>query len=99
MAITKKERLVLFERAGGRCQCTARHCLHHEPGERCTQDLGEGWDVYYLRGSNGKRSDNLVALCAICYQNIIAGWENENKEMIERMKAIRKSMSRYSLPG
>jgi len=99
MGISKKERLTLFEKAGGRCECRSNRCSHHAPGERCTQDLGDGWDAYYLRGDNGKVADTLVALCAICYKNIMGSWENDNKEMIERMKAIRKSMSRYSPPS
>jgi hypothetical protein len=96
MGITKKERLALFEKAGGRCECRSNRCRHHAPGERCTQELGDGWDAYYMRGSNGTGADNLVAFCAICYKNIMGAWEDDHREMIERMKAIRKSMSRTS---
>jgi hypothetical protein len=98
MPIKKNERLLIFERAGGRCECTSGHCLHHQPGERCTQELGEGWDVYYLRGDNSRDADTLIAVCAICYQNMIGGWEKHHAEMIQRMKTIRESIVRDSEP-
>jgi hypothetical protein len=80
MAVSRKQRIALFERAGGRCECTSARCSHHDAGERCNQDLADGWEVYIRRAKSGKGIENLIGLCAICFKNM-----QGNGRMIEQL--------------
>jgi hypothetical protein len=70
MAISEKIRRELYERAGGRCECTMRVCDHHPAGQRCPRNLVAGyWDAHHISTTGGDSLSNLIAMCATCHKN------------------------------
>jgi hypothetical protein len=52
VSLTERERQQIYDRAGGRCECTADHCDRHPAGERCSHPLESGfWDVSRARST------------------------------------------------
>ena len=69
MAISDATRQALFQRAGGRCECTMRVCTHHTAGRRCPVKLTSGWHAHHKTAGGPDTLSNLMAMCVRCHQN------------------------------
>ncbi len=70
MAVSKETKQKLYERAGGRCECTMSVCDHHRAGARCPHGLSWGvWDAHHRSANGGDDLGNLIAMCATCHKN------------------------------
>jgi len=67
--LTAFTRQLLYNRAGGRCQCTMHLCAHHRGGHRCPHRLAEGWQAHRISPSKGYVLSNLAAMCKTCHKN------------------------------
>jgi len=68
--LTPQVRQALFNRAGGRCECTMAVCLDHAPNVRCNKTLTTGqWDAHRKQKSGVYELWNLTAMCKECHQN------------------------------
>ena len=71
MAISQITRKALYKRAGGRCECRMNICKHHSAGQRCPRSLVSGeWIAHHRVADAGDNLNNLVAMCATCFNNI-----------------------------
>lgn len=69
MAVTQETRKKLYQRAGGRCECTMRVCKHHRVGTRCPHKLGPSWEAHHRTAGGPDNLGNLVAMCVTCHKN------------------------------
>lgn len=70
MAISPETRRAIFQRAGGRCECTMSVCSHHHAGRRCPHGLhGSSWEAHHRSRNGGDTPGNLIAMCATCHKN------------------------------
>jgi hypothetical protein len=70
MTVTQAVRDALYQRAGGRCECTMMVCEHHKAGTRCTRSLLVGfWDAHHRSAQGLDNLGNLIAMCATCHKN------------------------------
>ena len=70
MAISEEIKRKLFERVGGRCECTMSVCEHHISGSRCPRSLALGyWDAHHRVAGGSDDLGNLIAMCATCHKN------------------------------
>jgi 5-methylcytosine-specific restriction endonuclease McrA len=70
MAISETTRRELYQRAGGRCECTMSVCSHHPAGVRCGRELVAGyWEAHHRSREGGDTLSNLIAMCATCHKN------------------------------
>ncbi len=68
MAITQETRNALYQRAGGRCECTMQVCDHS--GRRCSRGLSPGyWEAHHRVAGGADTLSNLIAMCATCHKN------------------------------
>ena len=68
MAVSQAVRTEIYNRAGGRCECTMLGCDHN--GKRCTRGLySPGWDAHHINRNGSDGAGNLLALCATCHKN------------------------------
>lgn len=67
MAISQETKQKLYERAGGKCECTMSVCDHRG---RCPRGLSWGfWDAHHRSADGPDNLGNLIALCATCHKN------------------------------
>ena len=66
-ALTEKTRRDLYERAGGKCECTMKTCDHHTG--RCNAMLRGPWEAHRLRAGGNYVLSNLKAMCRTCHRN------------------------------
>jgi hypothetical protein len=70
MAVSAATKEALYQRAGGRCECTMRVCDHHRAGTRCQHGLAAGyWDAHHRVAGGPDTLGNLIAMCATCHKN------------------------------
>jgi len=70
MAISESTRQALYQRAGGRCECSMSLCKHHRAGDRCPHYLSLGiWEAHHRTAGGPDTLSNLIALCATCHKN------------------------------
>ncbi len=75
MGVTKETRRSLYQRAGGRCECTMRVCSHHKPipilgaARRCPHGLSGSWEAHHRSSGGPDNLGNLIAMCATCHKN------------------------------
>jgi len=68
MAISEETKKALFQRAGGRCECTMQVCDHS--GRRCGRGLSAGyWEAHHRTAGGPDTLSNLIAMCATCHKN------------------------------
>ena len=67
MAISQETKTKLFQRAGGRCECTMKICPHHTG--RCTTQLRGGWHAHHRTAGGPDNLGNLTAMCVTCHKN------------------------------
>ncbi len=68
MAITEETRRALYQRAGGRCECTMNVCDHK--GRRCSRGLTHGyWEAHHRVAGGSDTLSNLIAMCATCHKD------------------------------
>lgn len=70
MAFTQEVRQQAYRRAGGKCECTMKHCKHH--AGRCSTALGSSWEAHHAHSQAAGGHDglsNCVAMCKACHQN------------------------------
>lgn len=67
MAISQEIRNNLYQRAGGKCECTMKICTHHTG--RCNQNLGSNWEAHHRTAGGPDNLGNLIAMCATCHKN------------------------------
>ncbi len=58
-------RETVYERARGRCQCTAVSCPHHQG--RCNTDLRNDWHIHHLTAGGLDVLGGAIALCRTCH--------------------------------
>ncbi len=68
MAISAETRKKLFQRAGGRCECTMSVCENHSAGSRCPRKLTQ-WEAHHRSRDGGDNLGNLTAMCNPCHKN------------------------------
>lgn len=69
MAFTQAIKDQAYRRAGGRCECTMRHCGH---SGRCNKSLANGWEAHHAHSVAAGGHDglsNCVAMCVSCHRN------------------------------
>lgn len=66
MAVSNVTRRALYNRAGGRCECTMKVCSHHTG--RCTHGL-YSWEAHHRTAGGPDTLSNLIAMCATCHKN------------------------------
>lgn len=64
---TEAIREAVYNRSGGRCECTADDCAHHSG--RCGAQLRSRWDVLRKNPGGAFSAWNLQALCVRCHRN------------------------------
>jgi len=69
MAVSEETRKALYQRAGGRCECTMRVCDHHRAGYRCPHALNPGWEAHHRTAGGPDNLGNLIAMCVTCHKN------------------------------
>jgi len=69
MAISEKTRQDLYDRAGGRCECSMSVCSHHGASQRCTNKLWPGWEAHHKTAGGPDILSNLIAMCQTCHKN------------------------------
>jgi hypothetical protein len=68
MAISEETKKALYQRAGGRCECTMKICDHG--GNRCNRGLSPGyWEAHHRVAGGPDTLSNLIAMCATCHKN------------------------------
>ncbi len=68
MAVSDETRRKLYQRAGGRCECTMAVCTHHTG--RCPHGLyGSDWHAHHRARGGGDDRGNLIAMCKTCHKN------------------------------
>jgi len=68
VSVSEALRQQLYQRAGGRCECTMQICDHK--GARCTRGLSAGyWDAHHRTAGGPDTLSNLTAMCATCHKN------------------------------
>lgn len=68
MAISEETKKALYQRAGGRCECTMINCDHGD--RRCSRSLSVGyWDAHHRTAGGPDTLSNLTAMCATCHKN------------------------------
>ncbi len=68
MAASNQTHRDLYQRAGGRCECTMQ-CSHHK-GRRCQHQLHSGqWHAHHRSRNGGDGLSNLIAMCRTCHKN------------------------------
>ena len=56
----------VFNRAGGRCECTMKICGH---SGRCTARLHGEWEVHRLTAGGPYVLSNVLGMCQTCHRN------------------------------
>jgi hypothetical protein len=69
MTVSTDTRQRLYQRAGGRCECTMSVCSHHKAGTRCPHKLNPGWEAHHRSASGPDNLGNLIAMCVTCHKN------------------------------
>lgn len=67
--LSPKTRQELFDRAGGKCECTMTICKHHPKGGPCPNKLNHSWHAHKRDRSKGYILSNIYALCEQCHEN------------------------------
>jgi hypothetical protein len=67
MSISDTTKRKLYERAGGRCECTMSICKHHTG--RCSNELVPGWEAHHRTAGGPDDLGNLIAMCSTCHKN------------------------------
>jgi len=57
----------VYNRAGGKCECTMKTCTHHSG--RCNAMLRGEWEIHRLTAGGPYTLSNVVAMCQICHRN------------------------------
>ncbi len=69
MAISQAtRRQALYDRAGGKCECTMRGCSHHVAGRRCNAMLRGPWHAHHRTAGGPDTLSNLTAMCQRCHR-------------------------------
>ena len=69
MAVTAAIRQALYDRAGGKCECSMRVCAHHRSGVRCNAMLRGPWEAHHQTAGGPDTLSNLTAMCQRCHRN------------------------------
>ncbi len=57
----------VYQRAGGRCQCTMKTCSHHTGG--CNAMLVGAWEIHRITAGGSYTPSNVKAMCQRCHRN------------------------------
>lgn len=57
----------VFQRAGGKCQCTMSTCSHHTG--RCNAMLRGEWEIHRATAGGSYIPSNVKAMCQRCHRN------------------------------
>lgn len=57
----------VYERSGGKCECTMKTCSHHTG--RCNAMLRGEWEVHRINAGGPYTLSNVVAMCQTCHRN------------------------------
>ncbi len=68
MAVSQETRSALYQRAGGRCECTMSVCSNHRAGQRCSRGLYI-LEAHHRTAGGPDTLSNLIAMCATCHKN------------------------------
>lgn len=56
----------VYNRAGGRCECTMTSCGH---SGRCTAILRGEWEIHRKTAGGQYTLSNVIAMCQMCHRN------------------------------
>jgi len=57
----------VYNRAGGKCECTMVSCTHHTA--RCNAMLRGEWEIHRLTAGGSYTLSNVLAMCQSCHRN------------------------------
>jgi hypothetical protein len=57
----------VYNRAGGKCECTMSTCTHHTG--RCNAMLRGEWEIHQITAGGGYTLSNSRAMCQTCHRN------------------------------
>ena len=57
----------VYERAGGRCECTMKTCSQHTG--RCSAQLRGEWEIHRKTAGGAYTLSNVIAMCRTCHGN------------------------------